>query len=77
MQGLLGGLAGWAIVAAAVAVLNDSVAEVAGLYGSSFQLQPFGWREVSALLGVSAVLGWTGAYLAVGHFLRHFHMSHH
>jgi len=76
LQGLLGGVAGWAIIGISVHVLNNSVAQLASLYGSSFHLQHLAWSENFSLLGFSTLLGWLGAYLAVGHFLRHFHISH-
>ncbi len=77
LQGLLGGIGGWAIISISVHFLNGSVAQLANLYGSSFHLQHLAWNEASALLAFSTLLGWLGAYLAVGHFLRHFHISHH
>lgn len=77
LQGLLGGVGGWSIISISIHVLNGSVAQLASLYGSSFHLQHLAWNEASALLAFSTLLGWLGAYLAVSHFLRHFHISHH
>jgi cell division transport system permease protein len=77
LQGLLGGVAGWAIIAVSINVLNGSVAQLASLYGSSFHLHQLTWDEALALLGFSTLLGWLGALFAVSHFLRHFHISHH
>lgn len=77
LQGLLGGLAGWAIISASAYLVNDSIAQLAGLYGSTFHLELLGPGETFTLLALSALLGWIGAHLAVGHFLRNFHLSHH
>jgi cell division transport system permease protein len=76
LQGLLGGFAGWAIITTSAHILNDSIAQLASLYGSTFRLELLGPGETLALLALSSLLGWIGAYLAVGNFLRHFHLSH-
>lgn len=75
LQGLLGGLAGWAIISASAYFLDSNIAQLASLYGSAFHLELLDSGETVALLSLSAMLGWVGAYLAVGHFLRHFHLS--
>jgi cell division transport system permease protein len=77
LQGLLGGLAAWAIIAVSAQLLNFSVASLAALYGSSFRLDGLYLSDAAALLGFSTILGWVGAYLAVSHFLRHFKLTHH
>ncbi|MBZ0105731.1 MAG: permease-like cell division protein FtsX [Sulfuricella denitrificans] len=77
LQGLLGGLAAWGIIATSTQLLNISVTRLASLYGSTFRLGGLAMNDVAMLLGISAFLGWLGAYLAVSHFLRHFHLSHH
>lgn len=77
LQGLLGGLAAWGIVAASSRILNLGVGRLAGLYGSSFHLEGLAFGDAAALLGFATVLGWIGAYLSVSHFLRHFRLSHH
>ncbi|MDP3688200.1 MAG: ABC transporter permease, partial [Sulfurimicrobium sp.] len=77
LQGLLGGLAAWAIIAVSAQLLNFSVASLAALYGSSFHLDGLYLSDAAALLGFSTILGWVGAYLAVSHFLRHFKLTHH
>jgi len=76
LQGLLGALAGWAIISASAYILNGNIAQLASFYSSTFQLELLDPAETTALLAFSALLGWVGAYLAVGHFLRHFHLSH-
>lgn len=75
LQGLLGGVAAWIIIAASIHFLNAQVSALASLYGSTFQLQYLGLADSLALFGLSALLGWLGAKLAVGHFLRHFRVS--
>lgn len=77
LQGLLGGLAAWAIIAISAQLLNVSVTRLAALYGSGFQLEGLALGDAAALLGFATILGWIGAYLAVSHFLRHFRISHH
>lgn len=77
LQGLLGGLAAWATIAASTRLLNIQASKLAMLYGSSFRLEGLALGDAAALLGFSAILGWLGAYLAVSHFLRHFRISHH
>lgn len=77
LQGLLGGLAAWAIIAISTQLLNISVIRLSSLYGSAFRLEGLATGDAAALLGFSAILGWVGAYVAVSHFLRHFHLSHH
>lgn len=72
LQGLLGGLCAWAIIAASIHFLNAQVSTIAALYGSTFLLQQLGLIDCLMLLGLSTLLGWLGAKLAVGHFLRHF-----
>jgi cell division transport system permease protein len=77
LQGLLGGLAAWIIIAVSAQILNLSVSRLTSLYGSGFQLEGLALGDAAALLGFSAILGWIGSYLAVSHFLRHFRISHH
>ncbi len=77
LQGLLGGLAAWVIIAISTQLLNVSVIRLSSLYGSAFRLEGLATGDAVALLGFSAILGWVGAYVAVSHFLRHFHLSHH
>lgn len=77
LQGLLGGLAAWVIITFSTQLLNVSVIRLSSLYGSAFRLEGLAMGDAAALLGFSAILGWVGAYIAVSHFLRHFHLSHH
>lgn len=70
LQGLLGGLAGAAVVAGAGWVLQPFVARLAGLYGSQYQLRPPTWLEFALALAVTALLGLIGAWFTVA---RTFH----
>lgn len=70
LQGLLGGLAGWLIVAAAFALINFRVAEIAALYGMNFLLEGLALRAGLLVLALSGFLGWVGAYLAANQHLR-------
>lgn len=71
LQGVLGGLAAWGIVAISLVALNQGVTELAQLYGSGFQLHALSLRDGVSLLGFSAYLGWLGAWLSVTQHLRH------
>jgi len=69
LYGIGGGLAALLILAGAVWLFNESVAELARLYASDFRLiMPT--ADVSlTLVGGSALLGWIGSYLAVNRAL--------
>ncbi|MBI5919796.1 MAG: ABC transporter permease [Nitrosomonadales bacterium] len=71
LQGLLGGLAAWIIIAASLTVLNTGVRDLAELYSSSFTLHHLAIRDSISLLLFSAYLGWLGAWLSVTQHLRH------
>ena len=68
--GLAGGLTAGAIVAIAVAALSAPVQRIAGLYGSSFELQNVGVAGWLALLAGGAVLGWLGSFIVATRELR-------
>lgn len=69
-QGLLGGLAAWIIVAAALALVNIRIAEIADLYNLHFLLQGLAWRDGMVTLILASALGWLGAYAAAHQHLR-------
>lgn len=69
LQGLAGGFAAWAIVALAVLVLNIQLADLTGLYGSTFKLEWPSLGDTMILLAFAAVLGWLGAWLSVSRHL--------
>ena len=75
IQGLLGGAAAVAILAGSGYLLDDGVRELADLYALSFRLHALDPVETGTLLAGSMLLGWLGAYLAVGYSLRHFQVS--
>ncbi len=70
IQGLVGGLAGSALVLLGLKLIAGSVSRVAQAYGVDFPLQGLGLPELPILLGLSTALGWLGAYFAVGQTLR-------
>lgn len=68
-QGALGGLAALAILAAGLALLNPSVAELSALYGSQFTLRNLTSSDALALFTLAMALGGLGALLAVQRYL--------
>ena len=72
LQGLLGGLVAWGIVALAVALLRPPVEGLATAYGAVFSLAGPDLAQVGALLAVSVALGWVGTALSVRRHLREF-----
>lgn len=69
LQGLFGALMAWLLVQIFLALVGGPVADLAGLYGSDFQVQGPGFRATAALLFSGSVLGWLGSRLAVGRHL--------
>jgi len=70
MYGVGGALLAWAIVAGAVAVLDQPVATLSQLYGSQFVLVGPSPDEVGVLLASGLVLGWLGAWISARRHLR-------
>ncbi len=70
LYGLGGALLAWGIVAIAVAVLGDSVATLARLYGSRYVLRGPSRDDIGILLGAGAALGWLGAWISAARHLR-------
>ena len=66
LLGLCGGLAACAIIFAALWALHAPVARLAALYRSDFTLIYPGPAFVAALLALGALLGYLGAWVAVG-----------
>ena len=67
--GLLGGLLAWLLVSLSLALLQGPALRLAALYQSGFSLAGLGpWSSLS-LLGGSALLGLSGAWLSVRHHL--------
>jgi len=70
LYGVGGALLAWGIVAIAVAVLGESVASLARLYGSRYVLRGPSRDDIGILLGAGAVLGWLGAWISAARHLR-------
>jgi cell division transport system permease protein len=70
LLGLSAGIVALLAVAAGLAMINVSVAELAKLYGSEFSLNPLDARSCALLLLVSVALGVVGAGLSVRRALR-------
>ena len=68
--GLAAGAAALGLLALAATLLQPSLAELAGSYGSRFALAGPGALGAGALLLGSTAVGWLGAWLASGHHLR-------
>ena len=68
--GLYGGVLAWILTAAAVAMMSNSVAQLAALYDSGFVLSGLGLNNGLLLVLTSCLLGLTGSWIAVG---RHLH----
>jgi len=68
--GLGGGLIAWLVVTVVIAALGEPVQRIAGLYGSSFELQGLGPEGSAALLLGGALLGWLGSFIAATRELR-------
>lgn len=69
LHGLLGGVMAWLILLATLYIFNLSVSDLARLYASDFKLMPLDLNASLALIGGSALLGWLGAWSAVGRYL--------
>ncbi|MBC3882409.1 FtsX-like permease family protein [Undibacterium sp. LX40W] len=65
LMGIFSGLVALGLVALSLQPLNQAIADFAKLYASEFHLSPLGLLPSLALLIVSKLLGWAGAYLSV------------
>ena len=63
--GLGGGVIAFGLVQVALLWINGPISELAMLYYSSFSLSGLNLESTLFLLGVSMLLGWSGAWLAV------------
>ncbi|WP_202839759.1 permease-like cell division protein FtsX [Luteimonas saliphila] len=68
--GLAAGALAVGLLAAAGFALRDPLAELTASYGSRFALAGIDMRWTVAVLAVATALGWLGANLVTGHFLR-------
>lgn len=70
LQGALGGLLGIGCVAVAIHLISPNVNQVATLYAADFSLQLPSWPILLAAVGITGLLCWIGALLAVSRHLR-------
>ncbi len=68
--GAIGGILAWILVEIALAILSHPVARLAHLYASKGGLAGPGAAGFFIMLAIGAALGWLGALLAVGRYLR-------
>jgi cell division transport system permease protein len=68
--GLGAGLVALLLVGLAGLALRTPLAALADSYGSAFALHGLGPAQVGLVLVATLVLGWLGAWLVTGHFLR-------
>jgi cell division transport system permease protein len=68
--GLGGGLVAWVTVVVVITLLGEPVQRIAGLYGSSFQLQGLGLEGSAVLLVGGVLLGWLGSFIAATREIR-------
>ncbi|WP_045856874.1 permease-like cell division protein FtsX [Teredinibacter purpureus] len=67
--GFMGGLLASLIVSGGFSIIDDTVTQLASLYQSDFTLQSLGVTGSLQLVGLGTLLGWLGAWLAVGRHL--------
>ncbi len=67
--GLSGGLFAWILTSLSIGLLDNSVAHLASLYNSGFQLRGLGFSEAMNMIGFSCFLGLAGSWIAVGRHL--------
>ncbi len=68
--GVFGGLLSVLMIAAMVASFNQSVSEISQLYGSDFRLNVLNVQLYLSIVGIAALTGWVGAYVAVSKAIR-------
>lgn len=68
--GISGGILAWLLTSLSIGLVEDSVARLAVLYNSDFQLAGLGSDEALTLILLSCTLGLLGSWLAVS---RHLH----
>ena len=73
--GLGGGVIALIILLLGVFLLGDSVESLAVLYQSDYELQGVGLSDGISLVFCTALVGWLGAWLAVGYHVDHIEPS--
>lgn len=68
--GVLAGLAALGMLTAANYWLTPSLSELAASYGSRFMLRGFNAVQAGGIVLIAGLLGWLGAGLVTGHYLR-------
>lgn len=71
IQGLLGGIAAWMIIATSLHFLQSPLSKLSQLYASNFLLQQLSLGDTLSLLLFSIYLGLLGAWLSVSRHLSH------
>lgn len=69
-MGFLAGATALGILQAVLWVMQPSVTALVSTYGGGFQLQGLGILHAVGIWALAASLGWLGAWLAAGHWLR-------
>lgn len=69
LQGLLGAALSWLLVALILLVLGGPARELAGLYGSNFEIAGLELKAGFALVLFGGLMGWFGSRFAVGRHL--------
>lgn len=69
VQGVLGGAAAWLVVTASLSALNQNLANLSQIYATSLMLQYLSVVDGLILIGISAYLGWFGAWLSTSQYL--------
>ncbi len=70
LYGFGAGLVALAVLTAANIALQSPLSTLATSYGSHFELQPLTPVEALAAVSAATLLGWLGAGIVTGHFLR-------
>lgn len=65
IQGTLGGIVAWLIIAVCIHMVNDGLADLVRLYTIDFSLKHLSPGESAGLLLAAAAAGWMGAWLSV------------
>ena len=67
--GLAGGVLAWLLITVCLWLLQDPVARLSILYASEYRLGSLDFATSIGLLGLGALFGWSGSWLAVGRHL--------